>query len=127
MNCHVNIGLSFQPPNSLLLGVENSATEFFSLKTPNFLCPRKKPIFPIPETLQFLGTGTAKILGIFGVYPRISPFFGAGDGERAFKDFGDAFGTGKTQILEIGENPRKSLNFGVGAGERISRIFPPLM
>ena len=55
-------------------------------------------------------------MGIFGVYPRIPPFFGAGDG--AFEDFEDASGTG---------NPKKSLNFGAGAGERISGIFPPLI
>ena len=45
--------------------------------------------------------GPAKILGIFGVYPRIPPFFGAGDGDRAFEDFGDASGKGTPQILRI--------------------------
>ena len=63
--------------------------------------------------------GPAKILGIFGVYPRIPPFFGAGDGDGAFEDFVDASGTGTPQILEIlwgkiPENPRIS---GQGRGK----------
>ena len=45
--------------------------------------------------------GLAKILGIFGVYPRIPPFFRGGDGDGAFEDFGDALGMGNPQILRI--------------------------
>ena len=43
---------------------------------------------------DFLGTGMTSILGIFGVYPRKTPIFGDGDGDRATKRFGDGLGTG---------------------------------
>ena len=70
----------------------------------------------------------AKILGIFGVYPQIPPFFGAGDGDGAFEDFGDASGTGNPQILGFfwGKSP-KIPNFRGGEGERILGIFTTLV
>ena len=97
-----------------------------SPKNPDFPRPRKTPIFPIPETLQSLGMGTARILGIFWVCPQNFQFFGAEDRERAFKDFGDALGTGKPQVLGIfwGKIPKKPQKTGQGRGKD-SRGFCP--
>ena len=68
--------------------------------------------------------GLAKILGNFGVYPPIPPFFGAEDGDGAFEDFGCATGTGNSQILGIlwGKIPKNLQISGQGWGKE-SRGF----
>ena len=75
---------------------------------------------------DFLGTGMASILGIFGVYPQKTPIFGDGDGDRATKRFGDGLGTGISQILGIfgGEIPENLQISGRGRGKE-SRGFSP--
>ena len=63
----------------------------------------------------------AKLLGIFGIYPQIPPFFGAGDGDGVFENFGDASGMGKPQISGIlwGKIPENLRISGRGGGKNL--------
>ena len=63
-----------------------------------------------------------------GFIPETPQILGLGTGFELLKDSGTLWGQGKLKFWGfLWGNPQKSPNFGVGSGDKISGIFPPLV